>query len=108
MKHLEVNEQQGLLVFQKPVLSARDIEQLLEAGPTSREQTDDGELWTYVWEKQYPNGVREEQNFDIHAILVMRKNKLREIRLPERFLTLRSKERTSSQAVGRYNRKLWI
>ena len=113
-RFFEVNEQQGLcLVFQKPVLLAGDIQQLMEAGPASREQTDDGELWTYIYEKQYANGGQEEQQFDIHATLVMQKDKLREVRFPERFLSLLPKEylltflRTIGQAkVDRKQRRV--
>jgi hypothetical protein len=102
-RFFEVNDQQGLcLVFQKPVLLAGDVEQLMEAGPASREQADDGELWTYVYEKQYANGGQEEQKFDIHTILLMQKNKLREVRFPERFLTLLPKDYlvSSLRAIG--------
>ncbi|MGE5446534.1 MAG: hypothetical protein ACM3SR_18370 [Ignavibacteriales bacterium] len=91
--NFEIRDQNELtLVFLKPVLLTEDIIWLTELGPTSEEETGQGKLWKYTFEKQYSGPKDEKGDFDIPIIMLFQKdNKLREIRFPERFLEFVSK-----------------
>lgn len=91
--NFEIRDQNELtLVFLKPVLLTEDIIWLTELGPTSEEETGQGKLWKYTFEKQYSGPKDEKGDFDIPIIMLFQKDdKLREIRFPERFLEFVSK-----------------
>jgi hypothetical protein len=59
--------------------------------PLSREQTDDGEIWVYVLEKQYLGANTDDVNYDIPILFSVRGEKLVEMTFPERFLKNLSK-----------------
>lgn len=91
--NFEIRDQNELtLVFLKPVLLTEDIIWLTELGPTSEEETGQGKLWKYTFEKQYSGPKDEKGDFDIPIIMLFQgDDKLREIRFPERFLEFVSK-----------------
>jgi hypothetical protein len=90
--NFQIKEERGLtLVFLKPVLLTKDIIWLMKSEPISKQQTNGGELWKYVLEKQYPGQKNEEGNFDIPIFMLFKDDKLNEISFPERFLTYLSK-----------------
>ncbi|MGH7791734.1 MAG: hypothetical protein ACREOB_05400, partial [Thermodesulfobacteriota bacterium] len=73
-------------MFLKPVLRSDDIVWLMRSTPTSQEKTEEGALWTYVLEKEYPDSKNEEGNFDIPISMLFEDDKLDQISFPERFL----------------------
>lgn len=91
-KYFELqDEQKFTLVFLEPVLLNEDLVWLLKSDPVSKEDTERGELWTYVFEKQYTDTKDEKENFDIPVDMLFHKKKLKEVRFPERFLKYLSK-----------------
>lgn len=91
-KYFELQDEQKLtMVFLEPVLLNEDIVWLLKSDPISKEDTGQGELWTYVFEKQYTDTKDEKENFDIPVDMLFHKKKLKEVRFPERFLKSLSK-----------------
>jgi hypothetical protein len=90
--NFELNDQNGLnLVFKNPVLLSDDIIWLMKNDPLSREQTDDGDIWVYVLEKQYLGANTDDVNYDIPILFSVRGEKLVEMTFPERFLKNLSK-----------------
>lgn len=91
--YFEIRDQNEFtLVFLKPVLLTGDIIWLTELGPTSEEETGQGKLWKYIFEKQYSGPRDENGDFDIPIIMLFQKDdKLREVRFPDRFLEFASK-----------------
>ena len=86
-KNFELHDQRGLtLVFKNPVLGSNDIVWLMKGEPSDSKKIEKGELWTYVFEKEYVASKDEEGNYDIPMIMVMEYGKLAEISFPERFL----------------------
>ena len=91
-KYFELRDEQKLtMIFLDPVLLNDDIVWLLKSDPISREETEMGELWTYVFEKQYTGTKDEKGDFDIPLDMLFHKKKLKEVRFPERFLKYLSK-----------------
>lgn len=85
--NFELNDNGGLtLVFLNPVLESGDIIWLMKNGPSSKEALEEGELWTYVFEKQYLSSNDEGGSYDIPVSMVMKEEMLAEITFPERFL----------------------
>ena len=90
--NFELNDQDGLkFVFKNPVLLSDDINWLMKHDPLSREQSENGEIWVYVLEKQYSDDNADEVNYDIPILFYMRDDKLVEMTFPERFLKNLSK-----------------
>ena len=90
--NFELNDENGLkFVFKNPVLFPQDIIWLMKTDPLSTEKTNNGELWTYLLEKQYLVQNTDEDNYDIPLLFHVRDNKLVEITFPERFLKNLSK-----------------
>ena len=90
--NFELNDQNGLkFVFKNPVLLSDDIIWLMKHDPLSREQSENGEIWVYVLEKQYSDDNADEVNYDIPILFYMRDDKLVEMTFPERFLKNLSK-----------------
>ncbi len=85
------NQHELTLVCLKPVLLPEDVIWLTKLNPTSKEQTDQGELWRYIFEKRYSGSKNEDGNFDIPVTMLFQNGKLREVRLPERFSRVVSK-----------------
>lgn len=86
-ENFEINDEGGLtLVFLNPVLESGDIVWLMKNGPSSKEELEEGELWTYVFEKQYLSSNDEGGSYDIPVSMVMKEEMLKEVTLPERFL----------------------
>ena len=54
--------------------------------PTSKKELEKGELWTYVFEKQYLVSNNEGDEYDIPILMVMNGEMLTQITFPERFL----------------------
>ncbi len=110
--NFQINDQNEFsLVFLKPVLRTEDIKWLAKRPPTSKEVKDQGEVWTYLFEKDYRGQKDEEANFDIPIIMYFQKDKLNEIRFPERFLKVLSKplltrmfESMGSAEINEWNR----
>ena len=91
-KYFELQDEQKLtMVFLEPVLLNDDIVWLLKSDPISRKETEGGELWTYVFEKQYAGTDDEKEDFDIPVDMFFHEKKLKEVRFPERFLKYLSK-----------------
>ncbi len=85
--NFELNDNGGLtLVFLNPVLESGDIVWLMKNEPLSKEEAGEGELWTYVFEKQYLSANDEGGGYDIPISMVMKEEMLAEITFPERFL----------------------
>lgn len=85
--NFELNDNRGLtLVFKHPVLESGDIVWLMKNEPTSKKGLEEGELWTYVFEKQYLVSDDEGDEYDIPILMVMNGEMLTEITFPERFL----------------------
>jgi hypothetical protein len=91
--NFEIRDQNEFtLVFLNPVLLTEDIIWLTELGPTYEEETGQGKLWKYIFEKQYSGPKDEKGDFDIPIVMFFQKDdKLREVRFPERFLEFVSK-----------------
>ncbi len=87
-----LNDENGLkFVFKNPVLLSDDIIWLMKNDPLSREQTENGEIWVYVLEKQYLDENTDKVNYDIPILFYVRDDKLVEMTFPERFLKNLSK-----------------
>jgi len=85
--NFELNDNRGLtLVFKNPVLESGDIVWLMKNEPTSKAELEEGELWTYVFEKQYLVSNDEGDEYDIPIMMVMNGEMLTEITFPKRFL----------------------
>lgn len=110
--YFQINDQDGFsLVFLKPTLHTDDILWLAKRPPTSKEVKDQVEVWTYLFEKDYRGQKDGEGNFDIPIIMFFEKDKLNEIRFPERFLKVLSKpllarmfESMGSAEINEWNR----
>jgi hypothetical protein len=90
--YFRIDDQHELtLISLEPVLLTEDIIWLTKLDPTSKEKTDQGELWRYIFEKQYSGPKNEEGDFNIPVIMLFQNDKLREVRFPERFLKFVSK-----------------
>jgi hypothetical protein len=85
------NQHELTLICLKPVLLPEDVIWLTKLNPTSKEQTDQGELWRYIFEKRYSGPKNEDGNFDMPVSMLFLNGKLREVRLPERFSKVVSK-----------------
>ena len=83
----DLNDERGLtLVFKNPVLLTDDVIWLMKGSPVSVERIDEGELWTYVFQKQYTASQDEGDAYDIPILMVIEDGKLTEVTFPERFL----------------------
>jgi hypothetical protein len=90
--NFELNDKNGLkFVFKNPVLLSDDIIWLMRNVPLSRKQTESGEIWVYVLEKQYLDENTDKVNYDIPILFYVRDDKLVEMTFPERFLKNLSK-----------------
>ncbi len=86
-KNFDLHDKRGLtLVFKNPVLGSDDMVWLMKGEPSGRGKIEKGELWTYVFEKQYVASKDEEGDYDIPVVMVMEYGKLAEMSFPERFL----------------------
>lgn len=86
-ENFELSDENGLtLVFLNPVLKSDDMIWLMKNSPYSVKENDRGELWTYVFEKQYLKSSNENGEYDIPILMVMREDMLVEITFPKRFL----------------------
>jgi len=85
--NFDLNDERGLtLVFKNPVLSSDDVIWLLKGSPVSVKPEGEGQLWTYVFQKQHTVFQDEGDAFDIPILMVIQNDKLMEITFPERFL----------------------
>lgn len=85
--NFDLNDQRGLtLVFKNPVLLSDDVIWLMKGSPVSVKPEEDGQLWTYVFQKQYTSTNDEGDAYDIPILMVMQDDKLTEITFPKRFL----------------------
>lgn len=95
-KNFELRDEGGItLVFKNPVLLSHDLIWLTKNPPTSKEKTPKGEVWTFLYKKHYRQEATykaENKYFDIPIVMLLNDKKVLEIKLPERFLNLISKE----------------
>jgi len=86
---IQVKEDKGLkMIFLKPTLYSGDIQTLLDR-PTFRKKTGGNKQWTFVFEKVYAEGRKNEtDNFDVSLDMIFKNDLLSEIHLPERFLVI--------------------
>ncbi len=85
--NFDLNDERGLtLVFKNPVLLSDDVIWLMKGSPGSVEFEDEGELWTYVFQKQHTTSQEEGSTYDIPILIIMEDDKVVEITFPERFL----------------------
>jgi len=95
-KNFELRDERGItLVFKNPVLLSHDLIWLTKNPPTSKEKSPKGEVWTYLYKKHYPLEAAykaENEYFDIPVVMLLNDKKVLEIKLPQRFLNLVSKE----------------
>lgn len=85
--NFDLHDSRGLtLVFKNPVLLSDDVIWLMKGSPVSIKPEGEGQLWTYVFEKQYTTSQDEEGEYDIPILMVMQDDKLTEVTFPERFL----------------------
>ena len=85
--NFELSDKGGLcLVFLNPVLESGDMVWLMKNEPLRKEENGEGEMWTYLFEKQYLTGDGEGHEFDIPILVLMQSGMVKEIIFPERFL----------------------
>jgi len=85
--NFELSDQGGLvLIFLNPVLQSGDMVWLMKNSPLRKEENGQGELWTYIFEKQYLTGAGEGHAYDIPILMLMQNEMVKEIIFPERFL----------------------
>lgn len=85
--NFDLNDERGLaLVFKNPVLLSDDVIWLMKGSPVSVKPEQDGQLWTYVFQKQHTVSQEEGNSYDIPILMVMQDDKLTEITFPKRFL----------------------
>jgi len=85
--NFDLNDERGLtLVFLNPVLLTDDVIWLMKGGPVSVEIIDEGELWTYVFQKQHTASQDEGDTYDIPILMLIENGKLTEVTFPKRFL----------------------
>ena len=85
--NFDLNDERGLtLVFKNPVLSSDDVIWLLKGSPVSVKPEGEGQLWTYVFQKQHIALQDEGDAFDISILMVIQNDKLTGITFPKRFL----------------------
>jgi len=85
--NFDITNERGLtLVFLNPVLHSSDIVWLMKNEPFSTNDIENGEIWTYVFEKQYLKTDNENKQFDIPLLVVVNEDKVTEITFPKRFL----------------------
>jgi hypothetical protein len=90
--NFELNDKNGLsFVFKNPVLLSDDIIWLMKNDPLSRQQTEIGETWVYILEKQYLDENTDKVSYDIPMLFYLRDDKLAAMTFPERFLKNLSK-----------------
>ena len=85
--NFELSDRGGLvLIFLTPVLESGDMVWLMKNDPLKREKKGQGELWTYLFEKQYLTGGGEGHEYDIPIFILMQSDMVKKIIFPERFL----------------------
>ena len=85
--NFDLSDKDGLgLIFLNPVLESGDMVWLMKDEPLSKEKKGEGEMWTYLFEKQYLTGNGEGGEYDIPILVLMENGMVREIIFPERFL----------------------
>jgi hypothetical protein len=85
--NFELSDKEGLcLIFLNPVLESGDMVWLMKNEPLRKEENGEGEMWTYLFEKQYLTGDGEGHEFDIPILVLMQSGMVKEIIFPERFL----------------------
>jgi len=85
--NFELSDKSGLcLTFLNPVLESGDMVWLMKNEPLKKEENGAGEMWTYLFEKQYLTGDREGHEYDIPILVLMQGGMVKEIIFPERFL----------------------
>ncbi|HEY7535231.1 MAG TPA: hypothetical protein VH878_04735 [Thermodesulfobacteriota bacterium] len=90
--YFRINDQKGFTItFLKPVLHTDDVLWIAKRPPTSKEENGQVEVWTYLFEKDYKGPKDEDGNFDLPIAMSFEKDKLSEIRFPDRFLKALSK-----------------
>ena len=85
--NFELTDKGGLgLIFLNPVLESGDMVWLMKNEPLRKEENGEGEMWTYLFEKQYLTGDREGHEYDIPILVLVQGGMVKEIIFPERFL----------------------
>ena len=85
--NFDLNDERGLtLVFKNPVLLTDDVLWIMKGSPVSVETIDQGDLWTYVFQKQHTVSQDEGDTYNIPILMVIEDDKLTEITFPKRFL----------------------
>jgi len=85
--NFELSDKGGLgLVFLNPVLESGDMVWLMKNEPLGKEKNGEGEMWTYLFEKQYLTGEGEGHEYDIPILVLIQSGMVKEIIFPERFL----------------------
>ena len=85
--NFELSDKGGLvLIFLNPVLESGDMVWLMKNEPLKKEKNGQGEIWTYIFEKQYITGGGEGHEYDIPLLMLMQNDMVKEIIFPERFL----------------------
>jgi len=85
--NFDLNDERGLtLVFKNPVLLSDDVIWLMKGSPVFVKPEQDGQLWTYVFQKQHTISQDEGDKYDMPILMVMEDDKLTEVTFPERFL----------------------
>jgi len=85
--NFDLNDNRGLtLVFKNPVLSSDNVIWLLKGSPVSVKPEAEGQLWTYVFQKQHTISQDEGDAYDIPILMLIQNDKLTEITFPKRFL----------------------
>lgn len=79
---------QLVLTAKSPLLYSSDVIRLVGVGPTNKKQNNEGTLWEYVFQKEYPGPKMEEEDFDITLTMLFQDDKLVELRFPKRMLTI--------------------
>ena len=86
-QNFALHDKRGLtLVFKNPVLLSDDMVWLMKGVPSGKKKIESGELWTYVFQKEYLASKDEQGDYDIPVLMVMEYGKLSELSFPERFL----------------------
>jgi hypothetical protein len=112
-KNFEIKNEHGLIIKSlHPVLLAEDV-LWLGFTPNSKKATSSEEIWTYRWEKIYPENIKEQGNFDWISTATIRDGKICEVHFSDKgsaifpdFIVLAMLEAAGKARVNLLERKL--
>ena len=84
-QYLHLNEQENLLTFLQPLLLPQDIIWLMKTEPTVQIDDDEFLFWQYIFKKQHPEALYQDEKGDVDIIVTMnfKNGKLQQFGLPK-------------------------